>query len=106
VVPFGAPDTIMSGRTGKAEVVGDDVSWTYRNSFRVGDIKLLELDLIRPNFPQKIFEHPDGELLAGTAAVAEAERCEPGLLAYGKRLAINGRRSQTRCWLGRRFGHP
>jgi len=48
--------------------------WADRNAFRVGDLKLAELDLVRPDFSQKILEHCDGELLTGTAPIAEAER--------------------------------
>ena len=42
-----------------------------------------------PNFAQEILEDLDGELLAGTATIAEAERREARIVADGQRLAVD-----------------
>jgi hypothetical protein len=58
---------------GEPDIVADDGRWSDRQRLRIGDIELLELDLVLPDLPQEVLEHLDRELLAGAAAVAEAE---------------------------------
>jgi hypothetical protein len=54
----------------------------------VGPIgRLHELNLVLPHLAQEIFEHLDGQLLAGAATIAKAERSKAGTVTHGHRLA-------------------
>ena len=73
----------------EADIVADDRGGTDGKRFRIGDVELVELDLALPNLPQEILEDLDRQLLAGAAAIAEAERREARIVANRQRLAVD-----------------
>ena len=84
----------------ESNIVADHRGRPDGKGLRARDIELLELDPAFPNFPQEILEHLDGELLAGTAAIAEAEGREAGMVVDRQSLAVNDtiRRAEA-AWL-------
>ena len=73
----------------EADVVGDDRGGTDGKWFRIGDVEFVELDPALPNFSQEILEDLDRELLAGTAAIAEAERRKARIVTDRQGLAVD-----------------
>ena len=64
---------LRSGRPGKGDIVVDDGVRTDRHLTRVRQVQTAEGYLVTPDLAQEVLKDLDGELLAGTAAITEAE---------------------------------
>lgn len=76
-------------RAAEANIVADDGGRSDGQWLGTGDVELVELDPALPHLAQKILEHLDGELLAGTTAIAEAERRKACIVTDRQRIAID-----------------
>src|SRR4029077_9845685 len=86
--PFDNSGRRRSGRSCEGDIVVDDGVRTDRYLTRIRQIQTAEGYLVAPDLAQEVLEYLDGKLLAGTAAIAEAERREPGVVADRQRLAV------------------
>src|SRR5580704_2658826 len=89
----------LSG-SAEADIVLDHGVRADRHLPRIRQIELAEHDLVAPDLAQEIFEDVDGELLARTAPVAEAERREAGIVANRKAFAVNGAEDRAEATIG------
>src|SRR5271163_4501434 len=78
-----------SGRPGEGEVVRDDGVRADRHLTRVRQVQTAEGYLVAPDLAQEVLKDLDGELLAGAAAITEAEWCEPRVVADRQGLAVD-----------------
>src|SRR6201998_4228725 len=77
------------GRSDESEIVLNHRARSDRHAARIGLIELTEHDLVAPDLAEKILEHLNGQLLAGTAPVAKTERREAGIVANRMRRAVD-----------------
>jgi len=79
---------VDSGGSSESKIVVNHCARSDWNPSRVGQIEFLENNFVVPDLAKEILEYLNGQLFAGTAAVAEAKGREAGIVADRHRLAI------------------
>jgi hypothetical protein len=69
-------------------------------------MQIHELDLVIPHFAQEVLEHLDRQLLAWAAPIAEAERCEPGVVTDRQRLTVGNAKDGAEPAIGQAALRP
>src|SRR6476620_10641665 len=77
------------GRAGETDVVADDGVRTDRQLFGARPSDVHEFELVPPGLAKEVLERHRGELLTGTAPVAEAEGREARVVAYWQRTIVD-----------------
>src|SRR6202046_4728974 len=88
------------GRPSEADIVSDHGIRSDRHPTGICQIELAKHDLVPPDFAQEILEDLDGQLLARTAAIAEAEWSKAGIVANRMACAVNHRKHRAEAAVG------
>jgi len=79
----------LLGNPDESDIVADHCGGPNRQRFGASNVEFLKLDVVLPDLSKEILEDLNGQLLAGTAAIAKAEWREARIVAYRKRLAVD-----------------
>src|SRR5262245_29431371 len=80
---------LLLSNPGETDIVTDYQPDSDSKRFGIRDIEFLELNFALPHLPQEILNKIDRDLLAGAAAISEAERRKAGIVADRQRPAFD-----------------